>query len=56
MFLSNKIAGFFDHQYLWKETIIVLDFLRRISYREKIGCKSTIVDWVLSCPVMPRLD
>ena len=24
---SNKIAGFFNHQYLWKERIKALDFL-----------------------------
>ena len=27
--LSNHIAGFFDDQYLWRESIIVLDFLHR---------------------------
>ena len=26
-FLSNQIAGFFDQQNLWKESIDVLDFL-----------------------------
>ena len=28
-FLSKQIAGFFDHPYLWKETINYLDFLHR---------------------------
>ena len=33
----NKIAGFFDHQYLRKKTINVLDFLHRDSYKGKIA-------------------
>ena len=30
--LTNQIAGLFDHQYLWKEVINVLDFLHRDIY------------------------
>ena len=29
--LPNQIIGFFDHQYLWKERISILDFLHRNS-------------------------
>ena len=27
LFLANQIAVFFDHQFLWKESINILDFL-----------------------------
>ena len=40
MFLFNHIAEFFDHQYLWKETINVLGFLRIDSYQRNILSKS----------------
>ena len=46
MFLSNHIAGFFDHQYPWKETISVLDILHRDSCQEKIASKKTTIGWV----------
>ena len=41
MLLSNKIAGFCGHHYLWKETPNVLDFLCRDSNQGEIVCKST---------------
>ena len=41
--LSNQIAGFFDHQYLWKETINALDFLHINSYQRKIVSQGTSV-------------
>ena len=40
----NKIAGFFDHQYLRKKTINVLDFLHRASYKGKIA--TTTINWM----------
>ena len=39
--LSNAISGFFDHQYLWKETVNVLHFLDRDSNPGKTVCKTT---------------
>ena len=39
--LFNKITGFFDHQYLWKEKIHVLHFLRKDSNQGKVVCKNT---------------
>ena len=44
MDLSNKIAGFFDHQYLRKKVINVLDFLHKASYKVKIA--NTTVYWM----------
>ena len=44
--LSNQIAGFFDHQYLWKETINALDFLHINSYQRKIVSQGTSVGWM----------
>ena len=46
--LSNKVCflsvrGFFDHQYLWKETINVLDNLHKNKYQGKIAYKTTTV-------------
>ena len=41
-----KFAGFFDHQYLWKGTDGVLDFLHRDSYKRKKASKSFTIGWV----------
>ena len=41
-----QIAGFFDCQYLWKETINVLDLVYTNSYQKKIVSKITSVGWV----------
>ena len=41
MLLSCKIAGLFDHQYLQKEIINVLDFLHEDIYQGRIACKTT---------------
>ena len=32
MLLANQIAVFFDHQFLWKESINILDFLHGDNY------------------------
>ena len=45
MLSSNQIAGFFDHQCLWNETIIALDFLFKDSHQGKEMFKSTTVSW-----------
>ena len=46
MLLSKKITGFFDQQYLWKQTANVLGFLHRDSNQEKIAFKISIAGWV----------
>ena len=43
--LSGKIIGFFDHQYLWKETTNVLDFLHGDVNQRRAACKTTTADW-----------
>ena len=45
--LSGKIIGFFDHQYLWKETTNVLDFLHGDVNQRRAACKTTTADWGL---------
>ena len=47
MLMSNQIKGFFDYQYLWKESIIVLDFWRIDSYQKKVA--STVTTAGLLC-------
>ena len=45
----NQIAGLFDLQYLWKESINVLDFLhRRDSYQRKETSESIPGSWAWS--------
>ena len=36
------------YQYLWKETISVLDFLHKGSHQREIACMATTFAWVLS--------
>ena len=45
-----------DHQYLWKEIIIVLDFLHRDSNQGKITCRFGVARRAQSCLGMPRLQ
>ena len=44
--LSNQIVRTFDHQYIWKETINVLDFLHRDICKKKIASYSTSISCV----------
>ena len=37
MFSTNHIAVFFNHQYLWKESINTLDFLHGASHQAKVA-------------------
>ena len=39
--LSNQITGFFDHQYLWKTSCNMLDFLHKDSHQAKVACGTT---------------
>lgn len=41
MFLSNHIARFFDHQFLWKESIYNSDFLHGGNYQGKVDSETT---------------
>ena len=52
--MSNQAVGFFDHQYLRKETINVLDFLHKDSYQREIVSKSSTVGW--TWPGVPSED
>ena len=56
MLLSYKITGFFDHQYLSRETLSILDFLYRDSNQGKIAYKTTLlVECGQPCPVTPDM-
>ena len=51
---TNQIAGFFDHKYLWKELIDILDFLshqKLPSNQEKVAPETTTLAWMW--PVEP---
>ena len=43
---SNQKTGFFDHQYLWNETINILDFLHEYIYQRKETSKNDTVGWM----------
>ena len=38
---SNQIAGFFDHQYLCKESIGIIDFLQVDNYQGTVALQNT---------------
>ena len=44
--MSNQIAGFFDHQYLQKGLMDLLDFLSRKSHQGCDKWKSNSFSWV----------
>ena len=46
MLLLKQFAGFFGYQYLWKDTIKILDILYRNIYQRNIASKGTTVGWV----------
>ena len=46
MLLTNQLAGFFDHQYVGKESIDILVFLHVVSYQWKIASETTTFSWV----------
>ena len=41
MLSVNQIAVFFDHRYLWKESIDTLDFLPGINYQGDVASETT---------------
>ena len=52
MLASNQIAGFSHHQYLWKESINILEFLHGGSHQRKVA--SGIATFGLMWPGFPR--
>ena len=46
--LSNQIAGVFDHQYLWKESIAILVFLHGVIHQGKAASETITFGWVRS--------
>lgn len=51
MLLSNQVERFFDHRYLWKESINILDFWHVDSHQGKVT-DETIAFW-LDMPGVP---
>ena len=54
MLSTNKIARFFDHHYLWKESINIFDFLHADEQQGKIG--SEITTFARVWPVAPLVQ
>ena len=48
--LPNQTVGFFDSQYLWKESIAILLFLRGVGHQGKAASGITPFGWIW--PVM----
>ena len=48
MVLSNQIAGFFDHQYVQKESVIVLHFWHEDTHKWKETSEHTYFSWLRS--------
>ena len=46
--LTNQTAGFFNHQYLRKESIVILVFFAQGQSLRKCGFEATNFDWVWS--------
>ena len=45
------IAGFFNHQYLWKESSVILNFQHGVNHQAKVASKNTTFCWAR--PVVP---
>ena len=57
MLSSNQIAGFFDHDYLWKECMDIFYFLQGNVHQGKITFETTTFIWGMSrhCEQRPNL-
>ena len=51
MLLSNQVAGYFYYQYVWKECIIIFDFLHGVIHQGKVTSETTTFGGVF--PGMP---
>ena len=57
MLSYNQIAGIFDHQYLWKESINNLQTLHGLSYQVKVASETaTFVTFTVTCSSWSRAD
>ena len=57
LYLScNQIEGFFDQQWIWKETIDVFNFLHRGNHHGKLVFKTNALIWVWSGVPLSQLD
>ena len=52
-FSMNQFAVFFDHQYIWKES---LDFLPGDNYQGKIASETNTLDWVWQVVIFIQSD
>ena len=43
MLSTSRIAGFFDHQYLWTESFDVSVFLHGVSYQGNVASETTLL-------------
>ena len=51
---TNQNAGFFDHQYLWKESSSVIVFLHGVSHQWKVPYETTT--FALVRPIVPLMQ
>ena len=51
---SNQTTRFFDHQYLWKESIDLLDHLVKDNHQLKVVYETTSFGWMW--PVVPLIQ
>ena len=55
MLLPNKIARFFDYQYLWKESNDILGFLHGDSHHRKVVTEAVTFDLVCQVSRLSKL-
>ena len=55
-FRSSQIAGFFDHQFLWKNAIVILIFLHEVTHQGEVAPKTTIFGWLRSVVSLLQSD
>ena len=53
---ANQTAVFFNHQYPWKESSDILDFLHRSNYQAKLASGTTCFGWVWAVGVLVQSD
>ena len=54
--LSASVPVLFDHQYLWKESSNLLDFLHGENHQGKVPSETTFFGWVLPVVLLIESD
>ena len=56
MLSTNQIVGFFDHQYLWIESIGTFDFLHGVNHQGKARSETTTIVWLWLVALLIQSD